>query len=99
MKPVYIHKIETELITRYTDQLEALEHTQESHEWKLTRDHSIGVVNPDINEFDMYEVELRVETALNEIDDQKYETKFKSPIKDNREAMVSKKHVKNHFIL
>jgi len=42
------------------------------------------VVNPDIDEFLMYEQELRVEIALNEIDDKIYETKFKSPIKENR---------------
>ena len=60
----------------------------------LSRDHSIGVVIPDIDEFEMQECEFRLEMALTELDDMKFPEKFKNPFKVDRKIIVSKTRIK-----
>lgn len=76
-----------------------LENREDAREKILTRDHSIGFVNSDIDQYDMQERELRVEEALELLDDTKaikplgdtkITKKFKNPIKLERDQIVSK---------
>ena len=52
----------------------------------LTRDHSIGVVIPEIDEFEIQEQEFEIETYLKELDNLENPYKFQNPMKPDRET-------------